>query len=149
MKIISEFKQFAIKGNMMDIAIGIIIGTAFNEVIDVLIKKVILPPFTLLSSGIQLEDRVIVLREGQVDETGAILVNKIIISYGLLIETFLDFFIIGITLFTVVKAINIIRQRAEDTKDTTVETPKNIQLLSDISELLEKQNELLAKKKEF
>lgn len=149
MKIISEFKQFAIKGNMMDIAIGIIIGTAFNEVIDVLIKKVILPPFTLLSSGIQLEDRVFVLREGQVDEAGVILINKIVISYGLLIETLLDFFIIGITLFTVVKAINIIRQRAEDTKDTTVETPKNIQLLSDISELLEKQNELLAKKKEF
>lgn len=63
MKLFKEFKEFAVKGNMMDMAIGIIIGVAFNKVIDVLVKKVFLPPLSLLTDGVNFEDKKIILKE--------------------------------------------------------------------------------------
>ena len=63
MKLFKEFKNFAVKGNMMDMAIGIIIGAAFNKVIDVLVKKVMLPPLSLLSGNTNMADKRIVLKD--------------------------------------------------------------------------------------
>lgn len=63
MKLLQEFKEFAVKGNMIDMAIGIIIGASFNSVIDVLVKKILLPPLSLLSNGINLERKKFILRE--------------------------------------------------------------------------------------
>lgn len=134
MKLIKEFKDFAIKGNMMDMAIGIIIGASFNKVLDVLVKKIILPPLTFLSSGVKLADKKYVIDSG----------NNLVIEYGLLIETCVDFLIIGSTLFIVVKIMNKIRNKAEDVNDKTVQTPKNIELLSNIDKTL---NELLKNSK--
>jgi len=62
-KLIQEFKDFAVKGNMMDMAIGIIIGASFNSVIDVLVKKVMMPPLSLLSDGVNLENKKLILRK--------------------------------------------------------------------------------------
>lgn len=144
MGILKEFKEFAVKGNMIDIAVGIIIGTAFNKVVDVLVKQVVLPPFSLLTDGINFADRKVVLREGiaAAGEIGED-VTEIAIGYGALIEALLDFVIIGFTIFLVVRFMNRFRKRAQDPKDKTVETPKDIQLLSDLTELLKEQNQLL------
>ncbi|WP_299127815.1 large conductance mechanosensitive channel protein MscL [uncultured Winogradskyella sp.] len=146
MKLIKEFKEFAVKGNMMDMAIGIIIGAAFNKVIDVLAKQVLLPPLSLLSDGVNFQDKKIVLRDAIVDTTGAISTTEVAVAYGALFEVFLDFLIIGFTVFIVVKAMNRLRSKAQDTKDETVVTPKDIQLLSDLKQLMEEQNELLKAK---
>ncbi len=146
MKLINEFKEFAVKGNMMDMAIGIIIGAAFNKVIDVLAKQVLLPPLSLLSDGVNFQDKKIVLRDAIVDTTGAISTTEVAVAYGALFEVFLDFLIIGFTVFIVVKAMNRLRSKAQDTKDETVVTPKDIQLLSDLKQLMEEQNELLKAK---
>jgi len=143
MKLLQEFKEFAVKGNMMDMAIGIIIGASFNTIINVLVKKVLLPPLSLLSSGIQMEDKRIVLRDAEIDGGGAILSEEVAIGYGALIEATLDFLIIGFTIFIVVKGMNRLRSKAQDTKDETVATPKDIELLTNLEELLTKQNELL------
>ena len=62
MKLLQEFKEFAVKGNMMDMAIGIIIGASFNQVIDVLVKQILLPPLSLLSDGINLDNKKLILR---------------------------------------------------------------------------------------
>ncbi len=62
MKLLKEFKEFAVKGNMMDMAIGIIIGAAFNKLVDVLVKQVFLPPLSLLVEGVNLSDKRIILR---------------------------------------------------------------------------------------
>jgi len=70
MKLLQEFKDFAVKGNMIDMAIGIIIGASFNSVIDVLVKKILLPPLSLLSSGVNLESLKLVLRPNQIDGLG-------------------------------------------------------------------------------
>lgn len=144
MKLINEFKEFAVKGNMMDMAIGIIIGASFNKVIDVLVKKVMLPPLTLLSKGIELQDKRIILKEGIIDSSGKI-INEVAIGYGALIEAFLDFLIIGFTVFVIVKAMNRLRNKAQDTKDKTVATPKDIELLTQLNVLMKEQNALLRK----
>lgn len=138
-----EFKEFAVKGNMMDMAIGIIIGASFNKVIDVLVKKVLMPPLSLLTDGINLQDKKIVLREGTFDEAGKVIADEVVMQYGALAEAFMDFIIIGITVFLVVKAMNRLRDKSHDAKDKTVKTPKDIQLLTDLNELMAEQNKLL------
>lgn len=147
MKLLQEFKEFAVKGNMMDMAIGIIIGASFNQVIDVLVKQVLLPPLSLLSDGINLDNRKLVLRESQTNSLGEISVQEVAVSYGQFIETFMDFIIVGFTIFIVVKFINRLNQKAEDPTDKTISTPKNIQLLMDMNELLREQNKILREKK--
>lgn len=112
MKLIQEFKEFAVKGNMIDMAIGIIIGASFNKVIDVLVKKVLLPPLSLLSNGINLESKKIILRESQTNSEGVFLIEEVAIRYGQFVETFLDFLIVGFTIFMVVKFINRLNKKA-------------------------------------
>lgn len=139
----TEFKEFAVKGNMMDMAIGIIIGASFNTVINVLVKQIMLPPLSLLSSGINLENKRIILKSAVTDASGAVLIDEVAIGYGALMEASLDFIIVGFTIFIVVKFMNRLRMKAQDTKDVTVATPKDIELLSQITELMEEQNTLL------
>ena len=123
---------------MIDMAIGIIIGASFNAVINVLVKNIILPPLSLLSDGINFQEKKIILREAT-EKT-----SQVSIDYGLLTETILDFLIVGFTIFLVIKFVNKLQAKAEDVKDVTVPTPADIQLLSDIKELLEVQNEKLS-----
>ncbi|WP_299365479.1 large conductance mechanosensitive channel protein MscL [Winogradskyella sp.] len=146
MKLLKEFKEFAVKGNMMDMAIGIIIGAAFNKVIGVLAKQVLLPPLSLLSDGVNFQDKKLVLRDGVTDAAGTVTTSEVVVAYGALIEVFLDFLIIGFTIFIVVKAMNKLRNKAQDTNDQTVVTPKDIELLSDLKHLMEEQNQLLKSK---
>lgn len=145
MNLIREFKEFAVKGNMMDMAIGIIIGASFNTVINVLVKQVLLPPLSLLSSGIDLAHKRIVLQNLVRDASGTVITNEVAIGYGALMEVFIDFIIIGFTVFIVVKFMNRLRNKAQDTKDATVATPKDIELLSQLTELMEEQNALMKK----
>ena len=143
MKLFKEFKDFAVKGNMMDMAIGIIIGAAFNKVIDVLVKQVMLPPLSLLSGNMDIQDMRIVLKNAIVAEDGTVTKEEVAIGYGALIEAAVDFFIIGFTIFVVVKFMNRLIKKTEDTKDKTVTTPKNIELLTSLNGLMKEQNELL------
>ena len=134
---IQEFKNFAIKGNMIDMAIGIIIGTAFNNVVNTLVKKVVMPPLSLMTDGVNLADRKLILRETSES------VEEVAIGYGQLIEVLIDFGIIALTIFLVLKGINKFRNKAENPDDTEVETPKNIELLSNMEKLMKEQKELL------
>lgn len=143
----SEFKEFAVKGNMVDMAIGIIIGAAFKDVVDVIVKKVMLPPLTLLTDGINFADKNIVLRESTVGVDGKE-ITAVTVGYGELIEVFIDFIIIAFVVFIVVRVMNSLKKKAEDDGDKTVSTPKNIQLMAETNRLLKEQNELLKSKKE-
>ncbi len=145
MKLFKEFKEFAVKGNMMDIAIGVIIGAAFNKVIDVLVKEVLLPPLTFLTSGVTLEDRKWIIQEAILDN-GTIVTPEVAVKYGKLLEVSIDFLIIGFTVFVIVKFMNRLKTKAQDPKDKKVKTPKEIELLDKINTQLEKQNELLVSK---
>lgn len=139
---VQEFKNFAIKGNMIDMAIGIIIGSAFNQVVNVLVKKVIMPPLSLLTDDVTLSNKKYVLREatGNADEVA--------VGYGELIEVLVDFMIISFTIFVVIKFMNRFRTKAEDPSNKEEITPKNIELLANLEELMKEQNEILRKNKE-
>lgn len=142
-----QFKEFAVKGNMMDMAIGIIIGASFNKVIDVLVKKVLMPPLSLMTDGLKFQDKRFVLREKLMDPAGELISDEVAIGYGALFEAFMDFLIIGFTVFLVVKFMNSLKNKAHDVKDKTIKTPKDIELLSQLTELMQEQNELLKKDK--
>ena len=147
MGILKEFKEFAVKGNMIDMAIGIIIGASFNKVIDVLVKKVMMPPLSLMTNGLKFQDKSFVLREKVIDAAGQVISEEIAIGYGALIEASTDFLVIGFTIFLMVKFLNRIRDKAQDPKNKTIKTPKDIELLSQLTDLMKEQNELLKKEK--
>lgn len=147
-KLFQEFKNFAIKGNMIEIAIGVIIGAAFNKVVDVIVKQILMPPLSLLTGGLNFENKKLILKEAVAAsaENGNVAIEEVAIGYGKLIETSIDFFVVAFTIFLVVKVINQYKDKAQDPKDKTVKTPKDLELLDRIGDLLEKQNEMLAKK---
>lgn len=140
-RFIEEFKNFAIKGNMVDMAIGIIIGASFNAVINSLVKKVIMPPLSLLTNGVNIGNKKYILREASEG------LEEVAIGYGDLLNVLIDFLIVALTIFLVVKGMNRFRNKAEDPEDAEVETPRNIQLLSNLEKLMKEQNELLSKQK--
>jgi len=135
--LIQEFKNFAVKGNMIDMAIGIIIGTAFNNVVNTIVKKVVMPPLSLMTDGVNLANRKLILREAG-DSA-----EEVALGYGELIEALIDFGIIALTIFVVLKGVNRFRDKAENPEDAEVTTPKNIELLSNMEKLMKEQNELL------
>lgn len=137
----TEFKNFAIKGNMVDMAIGIIIGASFNAVVNTLVKKIILPPLSILTGGVDLSNMKFILQDAS-EYT-----EEVAIGYGDLFNVLVDFLIVALTIFMVVKGMNRFRDQAEDVNNKKVETPKNIELLSKIEKLLEEQNALLRNEK--
>jgi len=142
MKFFNEFKEFAVKGNMTDMAIGIIIGAAFKDVINVLVKKIIMPPLTILTDGVNIENRKFVLRDAKKDALGNT-IEEVAIGYGELFEVAIDFLIIAFVIFIVIKFLNSLKNEAQDPKNDKVVTPKDIQLLDDLKELMIEQNKLL------
>ena len=142
MGILTEFKEFAVKGNMIDMAVGIIIGTAFNNVVQTIVKKVFLPPLSMLTEGVNFADRKWVLKPA-IDGDAA---TEIAVGYGELIEVSIDFVVIAFVVFVVIKLMNKLRKSAEDPKDPKAVTPKDIELLNDLKELMQEQNKILASK---
>lgn len=145
MKFIQEFKEFAVKGNMVDLAVGVIIGAAFNKIVDALVKQVITPPLGYLTSGSDISDLKLVLKE-PVTEAGKVIDPGVVIGYGIFLEALIDFIIVALTIFIVIKLINSLRKKAEDETNHEVVTPKNIQLLADIRDEMKGMREELKSK---
>jgi len=128
-----DFKAFAIKGNMIDLAIGVVIGASFNKIVDALVRGLISPPLGYLTGGIDMGDKTWTVFAPRLDAAGkAIEGSGLVFKYGLVLENGLDLLIIALTIFVVLKIVKKLQDRAEDEKDTTVPTPKNIQLLAEI-----------------
>ncbi len=114
MSFVAEFKEFAIKGNMVDMAVGIIIGAAFGKVVDSLVKDVIMPPVGLLLGGVDF--RQLYLNLGSVKYGSLEAAEKAgapLLKYGVFISTMVDFFIIALSIFLIVKFINRLKRAAE------------------------------------
>lgn len=137
-KLFKEFREFAVKGNMFDIAIGVIIGASFNNVIDTLVKNVLLPILTILTNSKDSITSNFGLAEDKFGETGHLINKEVSIDLSSFLSSLIDFLIISFTIFLVVKFLNKIRIKAEDPDDNSISTPANIKLLSKInSELIE------------
>lgn len=107
MSMVKEFQEFAVKGNMVDMAVGIIIGGAFGKIVTSIVSDIIMPPIGLLLGGVNFTDLAITLKEA-VGETAAVTLN-----YGSFIQTVVDFLIVAWAVFMVVKGINTLRRKAE------------------------------------
>jgi large conductance mechanosensitive channel len=138
MSIIKEFKEFAMKGNMLDMAIGIIIGVAFNRIVTSLVQDVFMPVIGYLVGGVNFENLQVVIQEEVLDGTGAVVQELVAIRYGSFFQTLFDFLLIALTIFVVIKVINRMKKKAEDVKEPEVPTPKDIELLTEIRDLLKK-----------
>ena len=127
MGVIQEFKTFAVKGNMIDMAVGIIIGAAFGKIITSLVGDVIMPPIGILLGGVDFSDLTIVLKEAM-EKAPAVTLN-----YGKFIQTVIDFLIISFCIFVMVKGINTLKR---EEKEHPAEPPKEEVLLTEIRDLL-------------
>lgn len=109
MKVINEFKEFAVRGNVIDLAVGLIIGASFSSIVSSLVDDVIMPPVGLLTGGVDLSSRELVL------QTASETTGKVAINYGNFIGTILEFLLVALAVFIIVKYINSLqRERSTD-----------------------------------
>lgn len=134
-----EFKEFAVKGNMIDLAIGIIVGTAFTRIVNILVQSVLMPALGMAVGSFDFKHLKSVMKEAERDAQGNIVEEAVIVRYGEFIQAAFDFLIIAIVIFAFLKLINSWKNKAEDPKNKEVPTPKDIQLLTDIRDLLKEQ----------
>jgi large conductance mechanosensitive channel len=124
---LQEFKTFAMKGNVVDMAVGIIIGAAFGKIVSSFVADVIMPPIGILIGGVDFSDLAVVLMAAT-DKAPAVMLR-----YGKFIQSIIDFLIIAAALFIVVKAINALKREEEKNPE---EPPKQEMLLGEIRDLL-------------
>jgi len=105
MGLLQEFKEFAVKGNAVDMAVGIVVGAAFNKIISSLVNDVIMPPIGLLLGGVDFKNLELVLKKATVSATGGPL-PAVTLRYGLFINAVIDFAIVAFTIFVVIKLMN-------------------------------------------
>jgi large conductance mechanosensitive channel len=132
MSFVKEFKEFAVKGNMVDMAVGIIIGGAFGKIVSSLVNDVIMPPLGLLIGGVDFSDLAVVMKEAE-GEAAAVTLN-----YGAFINNVLDFVIVAFAIFMVVKGINRMKRKEEAAPTVPVVPPREQVLLEEIRDLLKK-----------
>jgi len=132
MGMMSEFKEFAIKGNVVDMAVGIIIGGAFGKIVSSFVEDVIMPPIGMLMGGVDFSDLAFILQKA-VGDTPAVA-----ISYGKFVTTILDFTIIAFAIFIAVKGINSLKRKEEEAPEEAPEPTNEEVLLAEIRDLLKK-----------
>ena len=130
MSMIKEFKEFAVKGNVVDMAVGIIIGAAFGKIVTALVGGVIMPPIGLLLGGVNFADLAFVLKEA-VGEAPAV-----VITYGAFVQTLIDFIIIAFAIFMFIKGINSLKKKEEEAPKAPPAPSAEQVLLTEIRDLL-------------
>ena len=140
MKMINEFKAFAMRGNVVDMAVGIIIGGAFGKIISSAVADVIMPPIGLLMGGVSFTDLKIILKDPVLDSAGKIITQAVSINYGNFIQVTVDFLIIAFAIFMMIKAMNSMKRKEEIPVEAPAPPlPTNQEvLLAEIRDLLRK-----------
>ena len=132
MKLLDEFKTFAMKGNMIDMAVGIIIGGAFGKIISSIVSDILMPPIGLLLGGVNFTDLKVVMKAAT--ET----VPAVTWNYGSFIQALIDFLIIAFSVFLIIKAMNSAKKKEEAAPAPPPSPSKEETLLSEIRDLLKK-----------
>ena len=139
-EILQEFKQFAMRGNVVDMAVGIIIGGAFGKIVSSLVSDIIMPSIGLLVGGVNFTDLKITLKDA-VMNAEEVVSPAVAISYGNFLQVTFDFIIIAFAVFMLVKGVNALSKKKEEkpaAPATPPAPPADIQLLTEIRDLLKK-----------
>ena len=140
-----EFKTFIFRGNVMDLAIGVVIATAFTAIVNSLVKDIIMPCVGMLTAGVDFASLKVILKPGVLDAAGAVVKPEVAIGYGVFINAIIQFLIIALVVFLVVKMINKARAAMDAKAKKAVEEapaaaiPADVALLSEIRDLLKNQ----------
>lgn len=134
--LLQEFKEFSVKGNMIDLAVGIIIGTAFTKIVNSLVQSILMPSLGMLVGNFDFKHLQVILKPAELGPDGKVIEEAVILKYGEFIQASFDFLIIALVIFAFIKLLNSWKTKAEDPQNKEVPTPKDIQLLSEIRDLL-------------
>jgi large conductance mechanosensitive channel len=133
---IEEFKKFAMKGNVVDLALAVVIGGAFGKIVTSLVGDIIMPPIGLLLGGVDFSNLVATLKAEELALNGEV-IPAVTINYGMFLNTMIDFLIIAGAMFVVVKFINSLKKEEEPKKEE-VKGPTEIELLTEIRDSLKR-----------
>lgn len=137
MGFVKEFKEFAMRGNVLDMAVGIIIGGAFGKIVSSFVSDVIMPPLGMLIGGINFTNLKLVLKHAVV-EGGQVVTPEVSLNYGNFLQQTLDFLIIAFAIFLLIKGVNQFTRKKEEKPAEPAPTPPDVQLLTEIRDLLKK-----------
>lgn len=132
MSLMSEFKSFAMRGNVVDLAVGVVIGAAFGKIVSSLVANIVTPAIGLMVGGVKFDHLKIVLKESTDPAVAAVTID-----YGIFLQSVFDFVIVAFAIFAVVKAMNSMKKK-EEASPTPAATPADIMLLTEIRDLLKK-----------
>ncbi len=137
MRILNEFREFAVRGNVVDLAVGIIIGGAFTTIVRSLVDDIVMPPIGWITGGVDFSNLYVSL-DGQdyASLEAARTAGAPAIAYGVFLNNVITFLIVALVVFFLVRAVNSLKRKAEDETNPTVSPPKDIQLLTEIRDLL-------------
>ncbi|MFN7160025.1 MAG: large-conductance mechanosensitive channel protein MscL [Candidatus Gracilibacteria bacterium] len=140
MNILKEFREFAIKGNVVDLAVGVIIGSAFGKIVSSLVSDMVMPPIGFLLGGVNFTDLKLVIKQASVSSAGKV-TDAVTLNYGNFIQTVFDFAIIAFTIFLIIQIVNRLKRHEEKKKEEIkeVKVTKDQELLTEIRDLLKKQ----------
>lgn len=142
--VLEEFKTFAMRGNVVDMAVGIILGGAFGKIVSSMVSDLIMPGVGLLVGGVNFTNLRLVLKKAVTNAKGEVVEPAVSINYGNFIQVTVDFIIISFAIFLLVKGINALSQLKEkeaQENPSAPEVPENIKLLTQIRDLLKRQEE--------
>ncbi len=112
MGFLQEFREFAVKGNVVDMAVGIILGASFNKIVNSMVNDIIMPPIGMALGRVEFKDLQFVMKEASVDEAG-VEISAVAIRYGMFINTVIEFLIVALSVFFVIKVMNkVLRARS-------------------------------------
>lgn len=138
MGMIKEFKEFAMRGSVIDLAVGVVIGGAFGKIVTSLVDNVIMPPIGYITGGIDFSDMKIVLTQAnEATETAEVAIN-----YGLFINVVIQFVIIAFCIFLVIKGINSLKRKEEKAPEEPAAPTKEETLLTEIRDILKNKNSI-------
>lgn len=141
MGFVKEFKEFAMKGNVVDMAVGIIIGAAFGKIVSSVVSDIIMPPLGLLLGGMDFKDLSLVLQDEVKDAAGEVTTALVAINYGNFIQVTVDFILVALAIFMMIKLMNKMKRKEEAKVEAPAAepvVPADVKLLSEIRDLLKK-----------
>lgn len=136
-KFIKEFKEFAMRGNVIDMAVGVVVGGAFGKIVSSLVNDIIMPGVGVLTGGVNFSDYKFVIQKGVTDGT-EIITPEVAITWGSFVQTIIDFLIIAFCIFLAIKTINRFK-KAEEPAPAAPAAPTQEELLTEIRDLLKEQ----------